>query len=74
MGCCGGHGHGSHHPATGANPHSARHEDPLTILKQRLARGEITVEEYERIRAILERDRAGTSARSPERSHQHGAG
>jgi hypothetical protein len=29
--------------------------DPLTILDQRLARGEITIEEYERLRGILER-------------------
>jgi Short C-terminal domain len=29
--------------------------DPLNILDQRLARGEITIEEYERLREILER-------------------
>jgi Short C-terminal domain len=30
-------------------------DDPLNILDQRLARGEITIEEYERLREILER-------------------
>jgi PsbP-like protein/Short C-terminal domain len=30
-------------------------EDPMSILDQRLARGEITIEEYERLRGILER-------------------
>ena len=32
-------------------------EDPLTILQRRYARGEIKAEEYERIRADLERSR-----------------
>jgi putative membrane protein len=32
-----------------------RRDDPLDILKARLARGEIDVEEYERLRRALER-------------------
>lgn len=32
-------------------------DKPLQILQERLARGEIDVEEYERLRAILKEDR-----------------
>ncbi len=32
-------------------------EDPIEILKKRYARGEISKEEYERIKADLERDK-----------------
>ena len=52
-------------------PDRTAHEDPLTILEQRLARGEVTVEEYERIRAILERDRAGAPAPPAQPGHRH---
>lgn len=41
----------------------APRETPAEILQRRLARGEISVEEYERRRALLEADAEGTQHR-----------
>ena len=43
---------GSDHPRPGSTSNSP--EDPLVILQRRYARGEITREEYERIRSDLQ--------------------
>ncbi|MBK8867113.1 MAG: SHOCT domain-containing protein [Actinomycetales bacterium] len=43
-------------PLTAARPHEGQHgaaTDPLTLLKEALARGEVSVEEYEHRRRIL---------------------
>lgn len=64
-GCgCGGHrghaGHGHRHHEEesvleAAPTRAHRHgEDPLQILKQRLAKGEITEAEYTRLRELLQ--------------------
>ena len=59
MGCCGGSGGGAFWPRRGRNesrqapdpdPRSAGGPvDPLAPLKARLAKGEITMEEYQRL-------------------------
>ncbi len=36
-----------------------RYEDPLEVLQRRYAAGEISTEEYEERRRVLERDRQG---------------
>ncbi len=46
-GCCGWRG-------TGVQPPAARGNDPVEIVRQRLARGEITPAEYEEIRKTLQ--------------------
>ena len=51
MGCCGGGLFGGQRTANQAPQTDAK--DLEAVLKERLARGEITVDEYERIRAIL---------------------
>ncbi len=52
MGCCGGGGlFGGQR--TGGRGQQAGGEDLQAVLKERLARGDITVDEYERIRTIL---------------------
>lgn len=51
MGCCGGGLFGGQRTANQAPQTDAN--DLQAILKERLARGEITPDEYERIRAIL---------------------
>ena len=38
----------------------APRETPLDLLKRRLAGGEVSPEEYEKRKALLDRDRAGT--------------
>ncbi len=38
----------------------APRETPLDLLKRRLAGGEISPDEYEKRKALLDRDRAGT--------------
>lgn len=58
MSCCGGTGAWRPEQEV-AEPRRHERADPLAILAERLARGEITVEEYERIREVLERDRQG---------------
>ncbi|MCY0886616.1 MAG: SHOCT domain-containing protein [Firmicutes bacterium] len=40
-------------------------DDPLAILQIRLARGEITPEEYETVRRLLLRDHPGRGGRPP---------
>lgn len=55
MGCCGG----SDVPRTSAKTAQVSAEDPLTVLKNRLAKGEITLEEYEKLRTVLAEDRVG---------------
>lgn len=37
-----------------SNPANTHQEDPVKILKTRLAKGEITIEEYQRLRKIIE--------------------
>lgn len=37
-----------------------RRETPLEVLQRRLAAGEITTEDYERRKALLDRDAAGS--------------
>lgn len=71
MGCC-GHGGmlGSHHTGTQASPTDTK--DLEAILKERLVRGEITAEEYERIRAILTEEPARAAA--PARPRQMAGG
>ena len=56
MSCCGG----SREPAPERDGRQAQHtttltDDPPTILKTRLAKGEITIEEYDRLMAVLSR-------------------
>lgn len=64
---CGGHGthgwnrgwyrgrHGDHQPVPAREPDATGFggEDPLIILKRRLARGEITIEEYQKLESVL---------------------
>lgn len=59
MGCCGGNGGGAFWPRRGRNESryapgpdpspAGEPADPLAILKARLAKGEITIEEYQRL-------------------------
>ncbi len=49
MGCCGGGGRHTNYREF----ETRREEDPLETLKSRLAKGEITVDEYERTLDIL---------------------
>lgn len=55
MSCCGG----SREPRPSGTVAGAAHDDftddPPTILKTRLAKGEITIEEYDRLMAVLSR-------------------
>lgn len=63
MGCCGGGGHrnmgiGNHLQRGRHNEHSAydmqqQFSTPLELLKERLAKGEITLEEYQQISQVL---------------------
>ena len=62
MGCCGGGGsflsrrrgyQGDAGPALATRQQEAEASDPATILKQRLARGEINPEEYQRLLEIV---------------------
>lgn len=56
MGCCGGgHAHMREAGEVPEQPTSRDSEDPMAILKTRLARGEITIEEYEKTVAVLSR-------------------
>lgn len=58
MGCCGlfgGQGARTQAPQTEA-------KDLQAVLKERLVRGEITMDEYGRIRAILDEEPAQTAA------------
>lgn len=56
MGCCGGGWrHGPEGDEASRQQAGPATEDPLAILKVRLAEGEITVEEYERLVAVLSR-------------------
>jgi len=57
MGCCGGSRDAAreHIAARGQATTTATAEDPVAILKLRLARGEITIEEYDRLAAVLNR-------------------
>jgi hypothetical protein len=48
-----GGGMGSSMPASMQGPPPAPHGDPVEIVRQRLARGEITPEEYETVRRAL---------------------
>ena len=61
MGCCGGGMFGSKRSGRRAQPASGQ-SDLQAVLQERLARGEISVDEYERIRAILEEAPARTRA------------
>ena len=49
MGCCGGGGRHANYREV----ETRREEDPLATLKSRLAKGEITVDEYERMLDVL---------------------
>ncbi len=57
---CGGHSRDyfGHHMSTMSMPFSIpveeRKTSPIDVLNERLARGEITVEEYQRMRAVLD--------------------
>jgi len=53
MCCCGGHGHMQEESHDHSLP--AAKDDPEAILKTRLARGEITIEEYQRLLDVLKR-------------------
>jgi uncharacterized membrane protein len=56
MGCCGGGMFHSHRKSVAVPPErkrAAAPSDPEAILKERLARGEITVEEYRQLREAL---------------------
>lgn len=56
MGCGGGGmGHRMHHGGE-SREHNAAGPDPLTLLKERLARGDITLEEYQKLRQVLSED------------------
>lgn len=59
MGCCGGARQSFPEPRShgmAATEHGVpSREDPVTLLKLRLAKGEISVEEYERLAAVLSR-------------------
>lgn len=44
----------------GAAPRAPAPEDPRTLLDRRLASGELTPEEYEQRRALLDRSKSGT--------------
>lgn len=71
MGCCGGGGlFGGQR--TGSRAQQTDAEDLQAVLKERLARGEITVDEYERIRAILAEE--PTQAVTPARPRQMAGG
>lgn len=63
MGCCGGGMFGGQARANQAPQDEVK--DLQAVLKERLVRGEITVDEYERIRAILAEEpaRPATTAR-----------
>ncbi|MCL6444450.1 SHOCT domain-containing protein [Alicyclobacillus acidiphilus] len=63
MGCCGGgrswYGYGNPYPY-GQQPQQPQEpvtktsqDTPLELLKQRLAKGEITLEEYEKLAKVL---------------------
>lgn len=61
MGCCGGggrswYGYGNPYPY-GQQPQEPvtknSQDTPLELLKQRLAKGEITLEEYEKLAKVL---------------------
>lgn len=54
MSCCGG-GRREEPRKTDMQRAVTAAEDPLMILKMRLAKGEITPEEYDRLAAILSR-------------------
>lgn len=54
MGCCGSGSRGSHEAReTNAGTTVDSNDDPMVILKLRLAKGEISPEEYDRLAAIL---------------------
>lgn len=56
MGCCGGSRDAAReHIAARGQATTATAEDPVAILKLRLAKGEITLEEYDRLAAVLNR-------------------
>ncbi len=56
--CCGhSRGHFGHHIPMGVpfpEPVEEQRNSPIDILNERLARGEITVEEYQRMRLVLD--------------------
>jgi uncharacterized membrane protein len=54
MGCCGGGGREEPKKADMQRAGTVQ-EDPMTILKMRLAKGEIAPEEYDRLAEILSR-------------------
>lgn len=70
MGCCGGGMLGGQRANTQAQP--AEGKDLLAVLKERLVRGEITADDYERIRTILAEEPARAAA--PVRPRQMAGG
>jgi len=70
MGCCGGGLFGGQRAGTQTQQTDGK--DLQAILKERLARGEITAEEYERIRTILAEEPA--AARVATRPRQMAGG
>ena len=59
MGCCGGgfsRRNSTSHGIQQAPPEPMRQESSLETLKTRLARGEITIDEYQQLRSVLLQD------------------
>ena len=55
MGCCGGGLFGGNQRQPSA-PMPMRQNSPIDALKTRLAQGEITVEEYQKLLSVLQED------------------
>lgn len=54
MGCCGmDHGSAGHTPAPPAPPTAPSTQNPIEIARTRLAKGEITIAEFEEIKRTL---------------------
>jgi uncharacterized membrane protein len=56
MGCCGGGGFFRRQPTAVIGAGADGQNSPIDSLKTRLARGEITVEEYQKLLSVLQED------------------